>query len=411
MRSPLINLLGVRDIIADYNTNPNYQVIAHQDTPGQAIGELLPGRIVGQTFVASADRLTGIQLLTANYARPTHGRVRFHLKTDAAAPTDLASGEVDAADWPNNQFWPIFFPPVEGSAGHTYYFGLEGVDTQPGSAPTLWSSPQDVYAGGNLWEQGQAQPGDLAFRLLSQPEPPGTWFAPVLDEGDHAANVFENRRAFPRAWLVHRIEVEPDPAARPARLNDPAFDAAGTALLAAPLPPDQPLPPTPPPPAQETVTITAYAPETVDIATRSPAAGLLVLADQAFSGWVTMVDGVATPLYTVDHALRGVYVPAGSHTVRFAYEPLSVRLGALISGIAVLIVAVLMIGWQPWRRRTRQREPDTGDGAGFSGGLRARSQKAGADYQSAGESRPVRQIHSLSNMNRPPASCSDMVLP
>jgi hypothetical protein len=352
VRSPMTNLLGVRTVATDFLNNPNYAVIAQQETPGLAVGELVPGRLVGQSFVAPADRLAGIQLLTANYARPTQGRLRFHLKTDPAAATDLASGAVDAQDWPNNQFWPIYFPPVADSAGRTFYFALEAVDTQPGSAPTLWASPQDVYPAGTRWEQGQPVAGDLAFRLLSLPEPPGSWFALVSDGGPHATSVYENRRAFPRAWLTHRVEVEPDPAARPPRLADPAFDARATALLAAPLPPDQPLPAVPPPQAHDTVTLTHYAAETVEIATRSPAAGVLVLADQAFPGWAATVDGAPTPLVTTDHALRGVYVPAGSHTVRFSYEPLSFRLGAGISGIALVILAGLLVGWPIGRRKT-----------------------------------------------------------
>jgi hypothetical protein len=357
VRAPLTNLLGVRYIATDFGNNPNYAVIAQQETPGLAVGELLPGRLVGQTFVAPADHLAGIQLLTANYARPTRGRLRFHLKTDPAAPTDLASGEVDAQDWPNNQFWPIYFPPVADSAGRAFTFTLEALDTQPGSAPTLWASPQDVYPGGTRWDAGQPAAGDLAFRLLSLPEPPGSWFALVSDGGLHATSVYENRRAFPRAWLTHRVAVEPDPAARPPRLNDPAFDARGTVLLAAPLPPDQPLPPEPPPQAQDAVTLTHDAAETVEVATRSPAAGVLVLADQAFPGWTVTLDGAPTPLLTADHALRGVYVAAGPHTVRFAYAPLSFQVGALISGIALVILAGLLVGWrrqQPKPQRTEE---------------------------------------------------------
>jgi hypothetical protein len=354
--SPVTNLLGVRYVLAGPDANIEYEVVTRQETPGLALGELLPGRQVGQTFVAPADRLAGVQLLTANYARPTHGHLRFHLKTDPAAPTDLATGEVDSADWPNNLFWPITFPAVEHSAGQRFYFGLEGVDTQPGSAPTLWVSPQDVYAGGTRWEQGQPVAGDFAFRLMIQPEPPGAWFTPVLDGGTTATSVYANRRAFPRAWLTHRVEVEADPAARPARLTAPTFDAHSTALLAAPLPPDQPLPSAPPPPAEDTVTITHYAGETVEIATRSPAAGVLILADQAFPGWTATVDGTTTPIYTADHALRGVYVPAGSHAVRFAYAPLSFWLGAVLTGLAVLLSGALLLPL----RRTRQAAQSAG---------------------------------------------------
>jgi hypothetical protein len=138
--------------------------------------------------------------------------------------------------------------------------------------------------------------------------------------------------------------VEPDPDAQVARLLDPAFDPARTALLTAPLPADQPLPATAPLTATDAVTLTRYAPETVEIGTASPAPGLLVLADQAFPGWVATVDGLPAPILTADHALRAVYVAAGTHAVRFSYEPLSLRLGAALTLAALLALAGLLLG-------------------------------------------------------------------
>jgi hypothetical protein len=196
---------------------------------------------------------------------------------------------------------------------------------------------------------------------MVMPEPEGAWFARVIDGGTTATSIYENRRAFPRAWLAHSVEVEPDPAARPARLTDPTFDARNTALLPAPLPAGQPLPAEPPPSAEDTVTITRYAGETVEIATSSPAAGVLVLADQAFPGWTATVDGATTPLYLADHALRGVYVPAGRHSVRFSYEPLSFWLGAVLTGLALLISGVLL--GRGRRAAADEEPPNPGAGA------------------------------------------------
>jgi hypothetical protein len=172
----------------------------------------------------------------------------------------------------------------------------------------------------------------------------GPRYVRVLDGGAGDVSVFENTTALPRAWLAHAAAVEPDPAAQVARLSDPAFDPARTALLPAPLPADQPLPAAPPVTATEVVSITRYAPETVEILSTSAEASLLVLADQAFPGWVATVDGQPAAILTADHALRAVYVGPGLHTVRFTYEPLSLRLGAALTLAALLTLIGLGIG-------------------------------------------------------------------
>jgi hypothetical protein len=169
----------------------------------------------------------------------------------------------------------------------------------------------------------------------------------VLDGGATGTDIYENRRALPRAWLTHQAAVLVSDEVR-RRLRDPTFDPAQTALLEAPLPADQPLPAAPPPPGGDQVTIVDYQPEQVIIGSTSPAPGLLLLSDQAFPGWVATVDGQPTAIVTADHALRAVYVPAGRHAVRFAYQPGSFLLGAAITGGTLLLL--VMIGLAGWRR-------------------------------------------------------------
>ncbi len=177
---------------------------------------------------------------------------------------------------------------------------------------------------------------------------PDHGFQPVW-VGD-GVTVYENRRVLPRAWLTHQVAVETDSTRRLDRLTSPTFDGATLALLDAPLPPDQPLPSVPPPPTADRVTVRRYDPEAVDVVSDSPAAGVLILADQAFPGWAAMVDGRPAAIHTTDHALRGVYLPAGSHTVQFRYGPASLRWGAAISGGAGL-VALGLVGLSVHRRR------------------------------------------------------------
>ena len=74
------------------------------------------------------------------------------------------------------------------------------------------------------------------------------------------------------------------------------------------------------------------------------APGILVLSDQWYPGWRVTVDGVAAPLLRTDYALRGVFVPAGTHQVTFRFQPLPLYLGLALAGIT-LALSVGAIGW------------------------------------------------------------------
>ena len=81
---------------------------------------------------------------------------------------------------------------------------------------------------------------------------------------------------------------------------------------------------------------------------------LLVLTDSWYPGWKATVDGEPTEIERVDYLIRGVPVPAGSHTVEFTYEPASWRAGWIVSALALLTILVAAgIGWR--RRGTDRR--------------------------------------------------------
>jgi uncharacterized membrane protein YfhO len=82
-------------------------------------------------------------------------------------------------------------------------------------------------------------------------------------------------------------------------------------------------------------------------------AGYLVIADAMQDGWSASVDGKPTDLRPADHALVGVFVPAGRHEVSVQYDPRGWRVGQVISVIsAILLLVVALSG--PARRRLRK---------------------------------------------------------
>ncbi|HEX2273117.1 MAG TPA: YfhO family protein [Acidimicrobiales bacterium] len=171
------------------------------------------------------------------------------------------------------------------------------------------------------------------------------------------AAVFERPSAFPAAFLATCAEPvrESQTLARLREMS--AGELRSTAVVSPSASPGAVPPPSPGScrPGPE-VTIERYAPERVVVTT--PAAGptVLVLTDAWFPGWHVRVDGRARPLLRVDHALRGVALPEGSHRVEFFYRPGAVVVGAGVTALsAIVLVGIWLV--PELRRQLRARRP------------------------------------------------------
>lgn len=146
--------------------------------------------------------------------------------------------------------------------------------------------------------------------------------------------IYRNPHALPRAYRVAATEDEPEALERAlGRMVEQDFDPHQRVLLA-PRPDD----------SREVgrgaagpVEILEYAAERVRLRTRDTQAGFVVLTDAWYPGWQASVDGVAVPIYRANAAFRAVYVGAGEHQVELHYRPSSVRVGAWIAALAMLI--------------------------------------------------------------------------
>lgn len=145
----------------------------------------------------------------------------------------------------------------------------------------------------------------------------------------------ENPRPF--ALLVYDAAVvDSDDFAR-ALLNDPLFDERNAVILhQAPsinLPNDAP-------PAQP-ATVTHFAPETVTIDMQSDHNAVLSVAMVDYPGWQATLNGEPVAIRRAYGGLMALEVPAGTHTVQLHYNPLSYRIGAILSLITWLGVVVV----------------------------------------------------------------------
>ena len=81
----------------------------------------------------------------------------------------------------------------------------------------------------------------------------------------------------------------------------------------------------------------------------------MVLTDAPFPGWKMTVDDRPAQLYWVNGDLhRAVYVPAGSHDIRFSYFPDTLKAGMVVS-IPAWLSEFGYLGWGARRRRLERR--------------------------------------------------------
>jgi hypothetical protein len=192
-----------------------------------------------------------------------------------------------------------------------------------------------------------------------------------------------NQGAYPRAWLVHSVFVHgptagPNDPGRLALMRDlvyqtdrlwreqgrPILDLRTIAFVET----DQPR-------ALagytsrtavgrgESVTVTRYEPQRVEIVAELRRPGLVVLADRFDPGWFLTIDGTPAPIFRTNRLMRGAAVKAGRHTLVYTYDPASFRIGAGIS-VAGLVGLAAVVFWGCKDLRGRR---------GWTGGVRPSS--------------------------------------
>jgi hypothetical protein len=295
-------------------------------------------------------------------------QARHPLRVPAGGGTLRFSPAVNPSAWTSGRVGAVGFEvAVEANGGSRRLYGRvlapastpsdrgwsdEGVDLSPyaGQAVTLVltvAGPNDANVEWTGW-------GDL--RLTS---PPGeTARAQFTKVYDAEVQVYENRRAFPRAFLVDRATSVAASREAIAAMSQPGFDPASMAVV------EQA-------PAERLTglsaqggraTIERYASNEVVVAVETPGPALLVLTDSYYPGWEAAIDGAAAPIYAADLAFRGVLVPAGAHRVTFAYRPASFALGLIIAGVG--LVALGLVSFLPGRAERRKSDDRAAPPAG-----------------------------------------------
>ena len=76
--------------------------------------------------------------------------------------------ELPSAQISNSGPTVITFPRLDGTAGRMLFFSIESPGSVPGDAITVYREEGDVYSGGQMYVDGEATEGDMAFIAYTQ---------------------------------------------------------------------------------------------------------------------------------------------------------------------------------------------------------------------------------------------------
>jgi uncharacterized membrane protein YfhO len=188
----------------------------------------------------------------------------------------------------------------------------------------------------------------VKYVIGGKEEPPAdtTFIVPVYDE-DPDVTVFLNTLALPRANVVYNATVLPSAEAVFDAIHEEDFDPLMELIIEEGKALKQER-------GDSTITVLRYDTNRAafEVSTDKPA--YLLLSDMYHPHWKAAVDGIETPILQADYALRAVPLDAGTHLVEMWYAPPGWTIGAVVSGLALLLLAPLVIFWL-WQRRKFQQ--------------------------------------------------------
>jgi len=149
---------------------------------------------------------------------------------------------------------------------------------------------------------------------------------------------FENRGVLPRAYFVRTLQPVPsysDARSELWQMSAP-LDLRSVALVEG-LPADASRRVD-----QGSVQTIHRGANRIDLQVSCDGNCFLVLADQYNPGWQAYIDDVRTNIYPTDAVVRGLFVPAGAHSIRFAYKPPGLGWGFLAAALGIVLVCTLV---------------------------------------------------------------------
>jgi len=162
---------------------------------------------------------------------------------------------------------------------------------------------------------------------------------------------YEAKNPFPFVYAPGRLEVVEGEGERLALMARKDFDPYRLSYLSQAPPPGESL--VSPEPQSLDFQLTRDDPDEEVFRVDRREGGWTVFSEIMYPGWRALVDGKPAPILTANHVFRAVEVPAGSHEVRFSYEPFwwtPVRAGLLLWLLSVAALCLRPFRSWVWGR-------------------------------------------------------------
>jgi hypothetical protein len=155
----------------------------------------------------------------------------------------------------------------------------------------------------------------------------------------------EDTNVLPRARLYSNWLTPPNDQATLQTLTAPQWDPAQSVLVSS----DTPVPPPPAAAAGDPggVSITSYDPKDIQLRAAAKTPAVLLYNDRTGDGWRVWVDGKPSQLLRCNYIMRGVFLPAGEHTVEFRFRP---SVASFYVTLSAFLVGILLAAWLIWSR-------------------------------------------------------------
>ncbi|MFP4081637.1 MAG: YfhO family protein [Candidatus Aminicenantes bacterium] len=154
-------------------------------------------------------------------------------------------------------------------------------------------------------------------------------------------HVYENKGAFPRAFMVHSVRVEEKRQKILEILKDPRFDPRAFVILEEE--PEESGGYMFAEEEKDEISFINYKENQFTLKASLMNHGFLLLSEVYYPGWKAFVDGQPTRIYRANYLFRSVYLNKGDHTVEFFYRPLSFEIGASITVLTLIILMGILL--------------------------------------------------------------------
>ena len=70
---------------------------------------------------------------------------------------------------------------------------------------------------------------------------------------------------------------------------------------------------------------------------------VLLISQIYYPGWNAYVDGAEVAVFRANYALSAISLSPGSHDIRFSFEPVTFRVGLVLSALALMVIAIIAL--------------------------------------------------------------------